>query len=305
MSLVPIRRAIPSVQLDGVRQSASAAYTYVEPSSPGPGVLDSIRSEEVLAVDINDIMLRGILDASGPSSAWRHHFVGHPEERHASLVRPLGFGDLFLIRQQIKEYRPGEVSHIENVLSGEVRERVHTRRTRLEELTVREEEQETEEERSLQTTNRAELEREVNTVVKEQFDARAGVQVSASYGAVSVEARGEVSVSRAREESARSAQRLAREVVETAKERVRERVLERRERRLVQELEEVDTHRFANEGGPNVSGVYQWVDKVYQAEVFRYGKRLMYELLVPEPGAGLIAAAQAGQASGFTATRIP
>jgi hypothetical protein len=34
-----------------------------------------------------------------------------------------------------------------------------------------------------------------------------------------------------------------------------------------------------------VSGVYQWLNKVYEAQTFNYGKRLLFDLMVPEPSA--------------------
>ena len=41
-------------------------------------------------------------------------------------------------------------------------------------------------------------------------------------------------------------------------------------------------------GGGHIAGVYQWVNKVYQAQMFNYGIRMMYDFMVPEPAAFLI-----------------
>ncbi len=212
--------------------------------------------------------------------------------RGPSAMRPAGETDLYLIRQHIKEYLPGEISHIENMMAGEFRERIHRRRHFTEEMTFEEKETETEEERNLETTDRAELERETEQTIQEKFNAEGGIQVSASYGPVSIDSHGEISVERSKEESTKTAQKIAREVTEKARQKVRDRVLKRRERRIIQELEETNTHRFTNEAPDAVhrSGIYQWLDKVYRAEVFSYGMRTMYDILVPEPAAGLIAA---------------
>ena len=35
-------------------------------------------------------------------------------------------------------------------------------------------------------------------------------------------------------------------------------------------------------------GQYQWVDKVYEAQVFNYGKRLLFDIMLPEPAAFLL-----------------
>jgi hypothetical protein len=40
---------------------------------------------------------------------------------------------------------------------------------------------------------------------------------------------------------------------------------------------DTDKHAFDNTAGTaNISGVYQWATKVYQAQVFNYGLRVMY-----------------------------
>ena len=39
-----------------------------------------------------------------------------------------------------------------------------------------------------------------------------------------------------------------------------------------------------------IRGIYQWVDKRYSLRVLNYGKRLMYDVVVPEPAAFLIQA---------------
>ena len=219
-----------------------------------------------------------------------------PGRPQPSGLRPSGRGTLYRILQQIIRYEPGEISHIENILRGEKRERTHIRRTRLEQFNSLETETESEEERSLETTDRAELEREVERSIREQFDAKGGVKISGSYGMVSFEASAEVGYSRTSEDSSRNAQKVAREVTETAKQSLRERVLERRERRLIEEVEEVNTHGFdGTDFREHRSGVYQWLNKVYKAEVWDHGIRTMYDLLVPEPAAGLIHAATSGQ----------
>ena len=42
------------------------------------------------------------------------------------------------------------------------------------------------------------------------------------------------------------------------------------------------------QGTKKVRGIYQWVDKKYKARILNYGKRLLYDVVVPEPAAFLI-----------------
>lgn len=209
-----------------------------------------------------------------------------------SLLLPAGVGQLYIIRQQIIGYRSGEISHVENVLPGETRERQHRRLKQQEISTTEEHEREQEDEKSLQTTSRSELEREVQSTIKRQFNAGASAQVSADYGKVEFAASGQVQVATASESASKTAQRVASEVIETSRQRVTERVRTERSQKTLEELEETNLHKFSGEEftEPFV-GVYQWIDKIYLNEVWSYGLRTMYEVIAPEPGAALIAAA--------------
>ena len=52
------------------------------------------------------------------------------------------------------------------------------------------------------------------------------------------------------------------------------------------EREDKAEHLIDNVAGAGPRfGVYQWLDKVYQAQIFNYGNRLLYDLIVPEPAA--------------------
>ena len=209
-----------------------------------------------------------------------------------SMLLPTGVGQLFVIKQQILGYRSGEVSHIENVLPGETRERNHRRLQQREETTVDETSVEREDEKSLQTTTRAELEREVQSTIKKQFDYGATAQVSADYGKIEFAASGQVQSSTASETATKTAQKVASEVVETARQRVTERVRSERTLRVLEEVEETNIQKFSGDDLTEpMAGVYQWLDKVFTNEVWSYGKRTMYEVVVPEPAAGVIAGA--------------
>ena len=50
-------------------------------------------------------------------------------------------------------------------------------------------------------------------------------------------------------------------------------------------------------GAGHISGVYQWVNKVYQAQMFNYGVRMMYDFMVAEPAAFLIYAMRSAHAN--------
>ena len=56
--------------------------------------------------------------------------------------------------------------------------------------------------------------------------------------------------------------------------------------RRLQRTEDAYEHVFDNSEETNGRfGVYQWLDKVYQAQVFNYGSRLLYDIIIPKPAA--------------------
>jgi hypothetical protein len=209
-------------------------------------------------------------------------------------VAPAGVADLLVVKQQLVRYDGADVAHIENVLRGERKEREHSRRRETEELTFREMEVTTSEERELESTSRFEMSRETSETIKEDASLKAGLTVSGKYGpTVEFSASVEGSLSRSKEEATKTAANFSQDVTERSATKVTERVLERSSLRVTNEVIEKNRHVLDNDGGQgHISGVYQWVNKVYEAQMYDYGLRTMYDFMIPEPGAFLIAALQ-------------
>lgn len=205
-------------------------------------------------------------------------------------VVPVGIGDLIIVKQQLIGYEGADIAHIENVLKGERKQREHTRRQENEQFTFREIEVTTSEERELESTNRFEMARETHAIIKEDASLKAGLTVSGKYGPmVKFSASAEGSVSRSKEESIKSAAMFSQEVTQRSANKITERVLERTSLRVTNEVIEKNTHELNNvDGSGHISGVYQWVNKIYQAQMFNYGLRMIFEFMVPEPGSFLM-----------------
>ncbi|MEV4897349.1 hypothetical protein AB0K48_49225, partial [Nonomuraea sp. NPDC055795] len=197
-----------------------------------------------------------------------------------------GVADLLVVRQKIKAYELGEYAHIENVMAGESRERSTRRLTQVEEILERETETETEKEKDLQSTTRNELQNEAEKHVKSQLDIEAGLQVSGSYGpAVSFTSSLKAGFSTTTEESQRKASSFSQEVTQRTVEKVREKVRTLVRKRTLEEFEENNRHGFSNNLARHIRGIYRWLNKVYDAQVFNYGQRMMFDFVVPEPAA--------------------
>ncbi|QWB21939.1 MULTISPECIES: hypothetical protein [Streptomyces] len=222
-------------------------------------------------------------------------------------VKPSGVADLLVVRQQLTGYEGADVAHIENVLKGETKQREHIRREETEQTTVTETETITSEERELESTDRFEMSREASAVIKEDAALKAGLTVTGKYGpTVEFSASAEGSVSRSKEEATKSASTFSQDVTQRSASKISERVLQRTTLRITTEVTEKNTHTLDNSPGiDHISGVYQWVNKVYRAQMFNYGLRTMFDFMIPEPAAFLIHTLQSAHAGAVQVDKPP
>lgn len=203
----------------------------------------------------------------------------------------VGVADLLIVRQKLKAYEVGDFAHVENALKGELRLREHRRLDLTEDTTAVTTETAIEKERNQQSTERNEMQSEASKQVKSQAGVDAGLTVSGSYGpTVSFSASLNAHFSTSTDETQRKTTSFSREVTEKTSEKVTQRVQEQKTRRVLEQVEELNRHSIDNSVNPtgHVRGVYRWLNKVYDAQVFNYGKRMMYEFVLPEPAAFLI-----------------
>ena len=210
------------------------------------------------------------------------------EETHGE-IRAKSIGDLMLVEQELLRFELGEIAHIENVLKSEVRARNFRTTTTTETSTLTETETIEEKTQDLSSTERFELQIESENVINENTNIDTGITINASYGpSIDTTAHFNYTNSTAKQKSNRASTQFSRETTSRATNRIQKRTLERQFTKTVNEIEERNKHSFDNTGGPgNITGVYRFVDKVYQAQVINYGKRLMLEFIVPEPAAFL------------------
>jgi hypothetical protein len=97
----------------------------------------------------------------------------------------------------------------------------------------------------------------------------------------------EMKVSQSAQESTRNATTYSKDVVQRSLERIAERVREERVRRIIRETEATKQHELGNDSPSHRSGIYQFLDKIYEAQVFDYGLREMFDFMVPEPASFL------------------
>jgi len=204
--------------------------------------------------------------------------------RAQGLIKPLGIGDLKVVKQKLKKYVAGEVAHIENVLKGESKERKHRVLDRTEDIFTVFNETDEETIKDTQTTERFELKKESEKTIQEQMSIQAGVTVTSSFGPVTTGAHGDFAYSTASNESIKNSSNFAREVIDKSISKIQKKTKEERTTKKLHEVEEINTHGIHNVPGTgHISGIYRWVDKVYEAQIYNYGQRMMLEFIIPEP----------------------
>lgn len=303
-----ISTATKVFQMDGVELTQSNNFSIIASGSDavkinflvavGPIPLSSLRLESTVTfLDGTSVSFDGVLRPNTCGLGISSDSTTNPttgEERFVPSgygMRQLGIADYRKVEQSVHCYTEGEVSHIENVMAREYKEK-STRRLRSSENTTSTS-SETEKERlsDTTTTDRFEMQSEVSQVISESQDFSSHVASNAGWqtkGPASVSFNLSAGVNFAThtssEDSINQAMTEAQEITSRAMDRVVQRVKEERISKIVEEYEENNSHGFDNrKGDKHIVGVYRWIDKVYKNQIFNYGRRLMYEFAIPQP----------------------
>jgi hypothetical protein len=215
------------------------------------------------------------LDAPGPGGPGAPQVPGVSPDFGKAITRPVGIGNLQVVRQELVGYRAGEISHIENVLPGEALRR-DTSREQINETILTEETATTAaQERDQQSTDRNELATETQKESGRQSSTSGPGMSSSDYGRL------------VENSKSNFAQTVVARSVESLTQQVRRQQVQR-ERITYTERARHDLDNSA--GAKQIVGIYQWLDKKYSMRVLNYGRRLLYDVVVPEPAAFLVQA---------------
>jgi hypothetical protein len=198
--------------------------------------------------------------------------------------RQLGIADYKKVVSKICKYEVGEVAHIENVMARELREKTTTKFHQSQVIETESSEIETEKISDTSTTERFEMQTEIAKLMQEQKQFAAHVDVSSSWGNTTIDAGASYASNVSKEESNRQAVNQAKEITQRAMERIVSRVKNEKTVKTTDEFTEENTHVFDNtESGEHVSGVFRFINAIYKNQIYNYGKRLMYEFMIPQP----------------------
>ena len=217
-----------------------------------------------------------------------------PPSVFAALKRPtlgVGFRELHVVRQNIRKYKAAEISRIENILTGETRD--HTQRHTLstEQVTLLSQTDSTETDKELTSNDRTDVKTEADSQIKSDTKVDAGVHAQYSAPSFKLQADLSVSYNNSRDDTKKYASEVAKEVTQKAVSKVTSTVTRSQSTKVVETFDDREQQQFQNKTGKNVSGVYQWIEKTYLSQVFNLGRHMLVDLVVPEPGANLLALA--------------
>lgn len=202
--------------------------------------------------------------------------------------KQIGIADYLKVEQTTHAYVEGEVAHIENVMAREYREKSTRRLRRSENTTTTSSDTEKEKLTDTTTATRFEMQSEIAKILQESKDVGAYANFGANWGpkqaSYSINVGATYAHHSSKEESTRQATTQAQDITARALDRVVTKVHEERIEKIIEEFEENNKHGFDNtKGDKHVVGVFRWVDKLMKNQIYNYGKRLMFEFMVPQP----------------------
>lgn len=247
-------------------KQATLEYTNIVIDQPYTGIL---YTEEIKTDDPESP--GGENDTPQPGVFFPKHFG----------VKRLGIADYLKVVQTTHAYAPGDVTHIENVMAKEFKQKSTRKLRRSEIQTTTSKSTERETLNDTTSTTRNDMQSEVANIIQQDTNAEAHFNYG---GGTSFQVGGSFASHNAKENSTRQAVAKSQEITEKATERLLTKVAEERIEKIIEEFEENNAHGFDNRNGDkHVIGVYRWVDKKMKNQIYNYGKRTMFEFMIPEP----------------------
>ena len=199
-----------------------------------------------------------------------------PPASHGS-VNPAGIADLLVVREHVLRYEPGEIAFVENVAAGETFKRQTVRKNTTDNSTLTTNFSGSQTERDLQISDRFNLQAQSQAALTD--NSAPGVSASSAYGPL---VDGSGSTGQAGPQAATFGQDVTSRAVTKLIASTQTQVFQQ----TTSEFDETVEHDFDNTAAtaPEIV-VYQWLDKIVQAKVFSYGKRVLYDFVIPEPRA--------------------
>lgn len=210
-------------------------------------------------------------------------------------IKRLGIADYLKVVQSVHAYVPGEVSNIENIMASELRHKSSVARDYSEITDTTSKSEETEKISDTSKTSRTDMQTEVAKELAKDQSITAHTRFSYGGGNTFFEIGAQYANNTSQHDSTRQAVMKSQEITERALERVLTKISEERVQKIIKEYTETNVHEYDNRGKvtdtenpdaarpQHITGVYRWIDKKMKNQIYNYGKRTMFEFMVPEP----------------------
>ena len=201
------------------------------------------------------------------------------------FVVTMGCADLFIVRSEWVRYVPGEVADTEPLMPFEHKKRRMVRTDQTVTTAIKDTTTVTQDLTDARVTDRSQQQDTAQKDVSDSLHADGQVDMSTSYGPMSLDTHFGLSLDHSESDSTQHATTQAHETVSRTVKSLQTTVREARITTVLSRTVETDQHEQNNQTADSLNSIYQWVNKVERYQVFRYNHRLTLEFLVPEPAA--------------------
>lgn len=193
--------------------------------------------------------------------------------------------ELFIVKDEVSTYEPGEMSYIENVMKSELRTRKHRHLQREELYTEQEESSSTYEERDQQTEEQFSLHKEIDKIVNQDLSVDAGASFSSGTKVKQFRTHLKTNYKLAKIDARKLVQDESKKILNRALTRVEKKIRSLSTVKRINEIEENTEHSFDNVGDNknDISRQFYFVNQVRKAQVYSYGTRMFLDFHIPEP----------------------
>ncbi|KVT98528.1 hypothetical protein WK60_00285 [Burkholderia ubonensis] len=304
LALLVVRRGGPA-HVDAIIRSAKA-WQYAEWLSKTPDLTelgDRLRAINLIAAGVTAVLppstVVTIDDARAAAFAALDDAMSRTILLPPALFAPLtkvvhaaGFREFHAVKQHIRRYELEEIARIENILAGETRTHSQTHTLSNETDTTVTTDTTTEKSTELTTTDHVAITNEASQQVKDDTKLDAGVH--AQYdggGSYKLQTDLTLGYENSSDTTKKFSSNVAKDVTQKAVNKITQQIIVTQTKKIIETFQELESQQFQYQGTTNTSGIYQWVQKIYLAQVFNLGRHMLLEIMVPEPGASLLAAA--------------
>lgn len=214
-----------------------------------------------------------------------------PNPESDACVRPIGIGELMLVREQPCKYVLGEVAHIENVMPHEYKEKSKRHKDWTTDRTRESSEKDFSDGKQTANNLNYQIEEKLESLNADDFTStltKADKTKTYTDDKESIAGGGWTLTVNPNEDFAVQALEFAKGITGKVVSKLFQSNRKRREQIIFHELENLDRSVFSNKRNEfPIIGIYRWVNLLSLAKLINKGKRLVLEFSISNPADGI------------------